>query len=55
VNESPKFTRRETLIAGAALTVMLPSAASAAGAMDSRSDADVRLRVNGAMERYPTR
>ena len=48
MSESPKFTRRETLVAGAALTVMLPSAAGAAGAHDPRSNADVRLRVNGA-------
>jgi xanthine dehydrogenase YagT iron-sulfur-binding subunit len=47
--KSPKFTRRETLIAGAALTVMPPSVAGAAGANDLHSDADVRLRVNGAM------
>ena len=49
LGDAPTFTRRETLIAGAALTVMLPSAAGTAGADDLRSDADVRLSVNGAM------
>jgi xanthine dehydrogenase YagT iron-sulfur-binding subunit len=51
MSESPKFTRRETLIAGAALTAVLPSTARAAGPMAAPSDTSVTLQVNGQTHR----
>jgi xanthine dehydrogenase YagT iron-sulfur-binding subunit len=49
-SESPKFTRRETLIAGAVLPALLPSAACAAP-MDAPTAASVTLQVNGETHR----
>jgi xanthine dehydrogenase YagT iron-sulfur-binding subunit len=46
----PKFTRRETLIAGAALPAILPATARAARSMES-SDTSVTLQVNGETHR----
>jgi xanthine dehydrogenase YagT iron-sulfur-binding subunit len=48
--ESPKFTRRETLIAGAVLPTILPSAGPAA-AIDAPSATSVTLQVNGETHR----
>src|ERR1700733_5413943 len=48
--ESPKFTRRETLIAGAVLPAILPSAGRAA-AIDAPSATSVTLQVNGETHR----
>jgi xanthine dehydrogenase YagT iron-sulfur-binding subunit len=49
-SESPKFTRRETLIAGAVLPALLPSAVRATP-MDAAGDASVTLQVNGETHR----
>ena len=51
MSESPKFTRRETLIAGAALPAILPSAARAAFGTAAPSDTFTTLRVNGETHR----
>jgi xanthine dehydrogenase YagT iron-sulfur-binding subunit len=48
--ESPKFTRRETLIAGAVLPAILPSAARPA-AIDAPGAASITLQVNGKTHR----
>jgi len=51
MSESRKFTRRETLFAGAVLPAILPSKARAARAMPASSDTSVTLRVNGETHR----
>jgi xanthine dehydrogenase YagT iron-sulfur-binding subunit len=48
--ESPRFTRRETLIAGAVLPAILPSAARAAAPV-APPDTSVTLQVNGETHR----
>jgi xanthine dehydrogenase YagT iron-sulfur-binding subunit len=51
MSESLKFTRRETLIAGAFLPAILPSAARAAGPVAASGDTSVTLEVNGETHR----
>jgi xanthine dehydrogenase YagT iron-sulfur-binding subunit len=51
MSESPKFTRRETLIAGVVLPAILPSTARTAGPMPAAGDTSVTLQVNGATHR----
>jgi xanthine dehydrogenase YagT iron-sulfur-binding subunit len=51
MGESPNFTRRETLIAGAVLPAIVPSTQGAVRAMAAPSDANVTLQVNGATHR----
>jgi xanthine dehydrogenase YagT iron-sulfur-binding subunit len=51
MSESPRFTRRETLIAGAVVPAILPSTARAARPMDAPTDTSVTLQVNGETHR----
>jgi xanthine dehydrogenase YagT iron-sulfur-binding subunit len=51
MSESPKFTRRETLIAGAVLPALLPSTARAADSMTAGGEMSLTLAVNGQTHR----